>query len=128
MSTPQACRMARVTARQVDHWIRRRALPLRQHGIGVDHRWSIADVAQLSVIGACASAGLDLERSFSAGWAARRALDDGHDQTCVLLAPSTPPLYLASIEQVPAAVANSPAPLITVIALPVILDRIFAHT
>jgi hypothetical protein len=91
MSTPQACGAAGVTLRQADHWVTRRALPLSAHGCGTRMRWEIADVAQLAVIGRCTDAGLNLQRGFACGWAARRALDDGQHHICVLVAPSTPP-------------------------------------
>jgi hypothetical protein len=123
ITTPEACRIAQVTLRQADHWLHLGALPLRPGGTGTRIAWSIEDVAQIAVIGACVAAGAEPRRAFSIGWQARRALDEGRETSCILIAPSTPPLYLAPCELLDA-LGRHPGPDVWVVWPAVVLDRV----
>ena len=63
-SSQEACRLAGISYRQLDHWVRRGIIRPTQsgRGSGSARRWSAPEVAHLRVVGELRKAGIPLER------------------------------------------------------------------
>ncbi|MGD0113291.1 MAG: MerR family transcriptional regulator [Armatimonadota bacterium] len=61
-SSQEACRLAGISRRQLDYWVRQLAIKPAQptHGSGSARRWSPLEIVQLRVMGELRKAGVSL--------------------------------------------------------------------
>lgn len=96
-SSQEACRLAGISYRQLDYWVRRMAIKPTQpaHGSGSARRWSALEVVQLRVMSELRKAGVSLPRVRRvAGWL-RKALSQVAADDLILVTDGRRIFYLS---------------------------------